>query len=735
MGKEKKNTKKTNKVPKIFRKKIKIKKWEKKILKSIHIPSDRKWIVEHFELIEDRMVLKKDLPKDDLKKLKVLGKSIKKNKGAVTKWKAMILLFLAAVTLIFNSFFKNVLIKKGIEVGIESLFQASGNVQNPDLSLNKGSFTLDALSVQNKDKPGRNLFELGNTALRINMPELSRNRYHIEEISFEGVQFNSSSDLALQPESSAGDSKEGSSLMDIPDLEQSKEQILALIEEQKANLKTLQYIDTANKELDEFTERWTDTFNGTKGKVEDSVTEITALGKKGIPPITSINDARDVLDEYQGYYKGLEDQKKELEGLNRQFNEEKDHILSLKDEIEALIQGDIDYLKDLLQLPDRDEVRDFISDKIKEMLIERFQDYYDKAMLVMPYYEKWKNSQDGKVEEKKETKRLAGRYIPFPTADQPRFLIKNIKLNGGDGFSGLFHANVSGISSEPDKLDDPILLTADWGDGKTSIDLEGFLDLKEGAPQLFNVNFNSPANPAVFKNGIPALGIDSARAKMTYHGNGIPHPDKEGVLVSLDMDFRDLEISLPDNDDIGTRLIKETVQEIKEFLVSAEIHIDNNGIQNIRVNSDVDKIIKEKLGDLLKRLPAEGAEELESYLRELVSKELLDSNGLTEKLDALGLESLSQIRSIEDLEAQVKEYENKIRNQGDALLKDVEDKARAEAEKLKAEADAAKKAAEEKAAAAAAKAKAEADAAKKAAEEKAKQEAEKAAGNLKLPGF
>lgn len=706
-----KKKKKSKKIPKIFRKKIKIKKWKKKILKSIHIPSDRKWLEERFELLDDKMVLKKDLPKEDLKKLKTLGKSIKKNKGAVTKWKAMILLTLAALVLIFNFFFKNVLIKKGIEAGIESVFQASGLVQNPQLSLNKGSFTLDSLSIQNKDNPGRNLIELGNTALRINMPELGKNRYHIEEITFEGVQFNSSRDSADLQRAQGGDSKESSPLLEIPSLEDGKEQILALIEEQKSNLKTLQYIDTAEKELDDFTERWTETFNETKSGVESSVNDVSALGKKGIPPISSVSDAQKALKEYQAYYDDLEKQKKELENLNRQFNEEKEQILSLRTELESLIQDDITYLKDLLQLPDREEVKDFVSDKIKEILMERFQDYYEKAMIVMPYYEKWKASQDGKEEEiKKETKRLAGRYIPFPTAELPRFLIKNIKLNGGDQFSGLFNADLTGISSEPDKLDDPILLISEWANEKTSIDLGGFLDLKKDAPQLFNVDFESPANPTELKEGLSALGIDSAKADMSFKGNSIPHPEKDGVLVNLDMDFDNLDISIPDKDDITSRLVNETIQEIKEFLVSAQIHIDKNGIQEIQVKSDVDKIIKEKLGEMLKSLPSEGAEELEVYLRDMVSEELLKSDKMSGQLDALEMESLAQIKSIEDLEAQVKEYENKVKDKGDALLNEAE-----------------------------AKAKAEADAAKKAAEEKARIEADKlkeqAADKLKLPGF
>ncbi|MDC7235182.1 MAG: hypothetical protein PQJ58_18255 [Spirochaetales bacterium] len=728
--------KKNKKVPKVFRKKIKPKKWKKKILKNIHIPSDKKWIEERFELMDDRMVIKQDLPKEDLKKLKALGKSIKKNKGTVTKWKALILLAIAVLAFLFNYLFKNVLIKKGIETGIESIFEAAGFIENPDLSLSKGSFTFDSLSIQNKDKPDRNLITFGNTAIRINMPELSRNRYHIEEITLQGMQLNSSRTSGdLIDSRGEGSEDSGTPLIDIPDMEEGKEQVLALIEEHKSNLKSLQYIDTANQELEAFTQRWTQTFETTRTGVEDSIKEIKDLGSRGVPSVSSLEDARGVVDEYRGYSDSLLDQKKELESLNAQFNEEKERLLSMKEEVENLIQDDIDYLGTLLQLPGREDVQNFISDKVKEILMTRFQDYYDKAMLVMPYYEKWNASRSGAEENEGGAKRLAGSYIPFPTAEQPRFLIKKIDLSGGDNYSGFFNALVSGITSEPDKLEEPVLLTSAWDNGEARMSLDGFLDLKEDASQLFDISFSSPANPADFGDTLSALGIESAGARLSYTGKSIPHPDEEGVLVSLDMDFADLQITLPDKDDITTRLLRETVAEIKEFMVNAEVHIDSNGIQGLRVQSDADKIIKEKLGDLLKDLPSQGAAELEKYIRELVASELKGSEKINEALDQLGLESLSQIRSIEDLEAQVKAYEDEARSRGEDLLKEAEDRARAEAEKLKAEAEAARKEAEAKAAAEAAKAKAEAEAAaaaaQKAAEEKAKEEASK----IKLPGF
>ncbi len=44
------------KIPGIFRKNSKEKKWNKKILKNVYIPTDKKWLSELFRLEEGKMI-------------------------------------------------------------------------------------------------------------------------------------------------------------------------------------------------------------------------------------------------------------------------------------------------------------------------------------------------------------------------------------------------------------------------------------------------------------------------------------------------------------------------------------------------------------------------------------------------------------------------------------------------------------------------------------------------------
>ena len=75
------------KLPKIFRKKYLPKAYEKKILKRIYVDSDKKLIESLFEIKKDNEVYfipeDKNIPTKDFKRLKLVAKQIKQQKGKI----------------------------------------------------------------------------------------------------------------------------------------------------------------------------------------------------------------------------------------------------------------------------------------------------------------------------------------------------------------------------------------------------------------------------------------------------------------------------------------------------------------------------------------------------------------------------------------------------------------------------------------------------------------------------
>ncbi len=703
------------KLPKIFRKELKEKKWKKKILKNIHIPSDKSLLEELYELKEGKMAIRRELTKEESKKLKTLAKAVRKNRGMVTKWKLFILLAIAAAVAVFNIFFKNMLAERALEKGLADAFEASADVDDLKISLSKGELSLEGLRVQNKKDPERNLFQTGHTALKISIPELTRGRYHIEEMTLEGLRFNSGRDSAdLPPGMESGGAKEPlidlSAYTDDPAAAAEK-----ILKENRNNLKSLQFIASAEEDLKEFTESWQNRLDESDGETRAFIARYEEILSKGLPQVSSIEEGQSLYNEYNAYYNEVRDKREEVEELADQFETDRAALKTIREEAESLIKEDLASLQNLMQLPGQDDVRSFVSDKIKESLMQRFSSYYETVQKVMPYYEKWQAAQP--EEEKNTVSRMTGQTIRFPSPMSPGFLLKKAHLDGGDGNSGFFNADISGLTSEPEKWAEPVLLSSGWKRDESSVSSEGFLNLKEEAEELFRLDFSSPGHPLPSDIAFPDLGIDKADALLDYSGTARPHPDEEGVLVSLDMDFSQIRLSVEDADDPVSAIVLSTLENIEDFLVEAEVHIDDKGIRGLKIDSPVDRILIDSLEGFLDELPAAGAQMLKPLLTEMIEEELGASDALEDAADTLGISSMEQLKDMEALENRVKDYRDELGN-----------KARAEADALKAEAEAE-----------AARLQAEAERKAKEEEEKAKAEAQKKleeeAKKIKIPGF
>ena len=199
--KEKKTKSKKFKIPSLFKKKYRVKKFEKKILKKLYVPGDRNFVAENFNYTELSEPEKKDKKtrvfftgkalktKSDENRLKQLSKEIKKQHGTV---KLLPLgLFLLVCIGIFGFFliFGNLIVEKVLVSSLEGIFGAKAEVSNVRLSLPSSLLKLDRITVANKDAPMYNLFEVEGVKLEFNLLELSRKKVDIEDFTISGIQW------------------------------------------------------------------------------------------------------------------------------------------------------------------------------------------------------------------------------------------------------------------------------------------------------------------------------------------------------------------------------------------------------------------------------------------------------------------------------------------------------------------------------------------------------------------
>lgn len=182
------------KIPSIFRKKYKFKKLEKKVFNKLYVPEDKKYVKSLFVEVEKKgskqtpiFAIPADkaqqLAKKDMKKLKLLAKQIKKQKGRVNFVPlAVSLAFLAAIPICFT-IFKNVIIKKGIQLVCENIFEAKCDIESVDFKFLDSSLRIKKLEIANKDDVMKNLVDIGSIAIDFDLKQLLRKRFVADELS------------------------------------------------------------------------------------------------------------------------------------------------------------------------------------------------------------------------------------------------------------------------------------------------------------------------------------------------------------------------------------------------------------------------------------------------------------------------------------------------------------------------------------------------------------------------
>ena len=182
------------KIPSLFRKKYTAKKLEKKIYKRLYVPEDKKYVKGLFVEVEKKGAKEipifaippekaEQLAKKDMKRLKLLAKQIKSQKGRVNFIPLIVTVaFIAAIPICF-SMFKNVLIKKAITTVCEKIFEAKCDIENVDFKFFDSSLKIKKIEIANKNDYMKNLVDIGSITIDFDLGQLLRKRFVADDLS------------------------------------------------------------------------------------------------------------------------------------------------------------------------------------------------------------------------------------------------------------------------------------------------------------------------------------------------------------------------------------------------------------------------------------------------------------------------------------------------------------------------------------------------------------------------
>lgn len=499
---EKKNLTR-KKLPSLLKKSYSPKKFDKKILSKISISQDKALIKNLFKTNADSknpgnymIPLDSNFSKTDLKKLKLLAKEIKGQKGRFKLLPLVATLCaIIAFVLVVNSF-KNPLAKKILKSTCESVFSAKTDIESVNISFMSSSITIKNIAVGNKNSEFRNLFEAQKIDLDFNLAKILRGFFDAQNLEVSGIAFNTdrstSCIIPKKEKQEEKENKESAFMIDLKSktqkaIEDLKFQIQTMFGESDfnslvENLGSQLQTPVASKNLIEtsksMTEKWKNTPSELESKISDFSKSVEGLQSIDVNKISDLNTLKTNLEKINSTITASAALKKSVESISNNVKTDFSEVNSLAKNLSNAVNADKNFVDEKINetLDTVKNAKSIFTNALDTVAYDYLGKYYPMAKKAVNYALKIKNnatvqklaaqasakSENSKTDKKSTKKstvksakkegsrRLEGTTLTFGK-QEPKFLIERIYASG-TGFSG----EIKDLSSNQDLRGKPM---------------------------------------------------------------------------------------------------------------------------------------------------------------------------------------------------------------------------------------------------------------------------------------
>lgn len=487
------------KIPSLFRKKYTAKKLEKKIYKKLYVPDDKKYVKGLFTEVEKKGAKQipiyaipadkaEQLAKKDMKRLKLLAKQIKKQKGRVNFVPLIVTIaFIAAIPICF-SMFKNVIIKKAITVACENIFEAKTDIEKVDFKFLDSSLKIKKIEIANKNDYMKNLVDIGSITIDFDLGQLLRKRFVADELSVldvnTGTERTTSGELPpakekkikkqkAKAEKEASESKLGKALSDkkavaANSLEKNITGLFnqfnpeTLMQNYAAQLQTPAISKQVQEQIPQIVAKWQAKpaeVQKTVDELQKSVNEIMSFDYSAVQ--NNPLKIKEFIESLDATYKNIDKVKNDANGVLNSFNADIAEADGLRKTVQNAVTHDMNFANSEINKIKSLNVSDgtkLISGMFENVACDVLGKYYPYAQKGVNYLLELKSKQASKPKtekvkkEKKKysVKRAPGRDISYRQDKVPALWIKKMAGSGPN-----FFAQATDIASNQDIINKP----------------------------------------------------------------------------------------------------------------------------------------------------------------------------------------------------------------------------------------------------------------------------------------
>jgi uncharacterized protein (TIGR03545 family) len=549
------------------------------------------------------------------------------------KVKKILFLVLLLAILVFNFLFKDRLMTRAAERGLEQVFGAQVDIHTLRFQLFEGRIALASLAVTDADEPAKNLFELGDMVIDLNMNQLLRRRFILEEAACRRLRFGTERKSPGRVNAAAG---RRLSDRERPAAWSTGLSAAALVEKHLPDLKSPQKMQELKQALERNGAAWearSSTLKDNLSQVQAAAAEVLALKAENLGSPEEAVRALQTLAQARDKLSGVA---ADLRQAGADFERDRQQAETALSAFGESLTADREALLALWELPAAEDMPALLFRRLLEPRLGRFSRYAVRALEAAVKLKK----------EKRDTERRRGREVDFPLQRYPRFLLRHLSASLEEG-NETVSVKLWDIASDMELWGRPASVEAAGRRDGDTLQLAGTLDTRAGAARTLDLT----------------LGLSSERTRIAIEGwplltgrhefESSLHTDRDG-RVAGSLRVRATVTAEQDGSVAPAgRVVMQGLGTATDLVMRGAYTVSAGGEMNLQVSSNLDELLvdiaaaglsergRELEQALMSRLAPEEAENQRLYAALLSYGTRLENSGRTAALLTQRLEERS----------------------------------------------------------------------------------------------
>jgi uncharacterized protein (TIGR03545 family) len=545
---------------------------------------------------------------------------------------------LAAGLVVFFSIFVNPLLERAMEMGLETVFEAKSDVRRLRLSLLRFRLAIDEITVADRDKPMKNLFQMGRIEIRLKPDAVLRGKIYIEEIRADNIRFGTerkvSGALPARPPK-VKQQKPKSEIPPLVDLQNFNAR--ALLESEYDKLASPKLYDEAIAAYNETLAKWQGQAALAKTLGEELQTASQPILSLNVNSISDLQSIPKIVQDVNVLINTAKSAADDAAIMINSIDADIKTARNLEQNARNAVTADINLLKSYINLGSGTAlavlepiIRDILTDTA-----EQYLDYGQRALEVLAIL-KTQAEAIPKTEKPKKAARIAykGRDVIFPVRAYPKFfmgiLASDFTLNAWN-----WAFDLRDVSSDPDLYKKPVTLALGLNESGDrpgrQIAFRGSANFASSATELYSTKIEASGFPVRLGNQMKAAGINGFSGSTAFSFN----LSNTNGNTSGGGDVRISHAQLVDPAGTLAVAVDEAIREAGQVNLGIQYTAFKDQKDEFKITTNLIDLITRALRAAAEAYAKQALDEIERVVRERISQYIDGKFISSEELDTL----------------------------------------------------------------------------------------------------